>query len=293
MGNKRIFYACHGVALDGSLMAGVQSVTVSSETQDYAIETFGSTDIDEIYKDQYTFNINVQRAIVSEKIAYYPTGTIDSVANQTFDICLLVGSDTAAVLSSGNTSTTISFPKCKIDSVAYNLDVDGNFTEEITFLGFSKHINSSGCADIGPLAKPTDSNEYPYRRQHFESSTLGGNLSNVSATTSFNFNKIKEFGKSYIDPNKTYPTYPIITQLSVTKIYTSGNFDSIEENNYDTCVSNSDTSKENHSIDLCGSTTIHFSGCILKSTDYNGGDTGGGNVLITKNYDCYNGFRLS
>jgi len=306
MGNQRVFYACQGLAFNGKPLAGVQSISVNTENNLYPVEKFGSYDIPEIYSDIPRVRISVSRII--DNSLTYPVGEFeDIIADHSHKICLFTGSDTLENLSdsSGN-YVAVFFKNLSIDSVSYNFNVDNFLTEDIEFIGFHKEISPSGDCNISvmedlPSVEPSSQNVLA--RQDISSYDLGtsipsGILNSVSISTTFNVNTVQEFGKARSNYEKTYryPTLPIVTTISASILYQNdASFDDYEfiYPSSGICKEKNVKDKTSVSFNLCNDNSIECSGCILSNIDYAGGNTDGSNVIITYNYNCYNGFKVS
>jgi len=301
MGNKRVFYACQGLALNSAPLAGVQTLSVNTNNQTYFVDEFGSYDIHEIYSDTPAVSISFDRIMNTDMPFAYPEMSFqDAIKKHDHELCLFIGDDTEEFVGSGN-PLTVSFKYLSIESVSYNLDIDGNFNESIELIGYYKEYGGCDSSGILSLPKVKENTQSVYKRQYISSWSVpsmgSGELINLTIDTRFGINTVQEFAAPHnrFEKKYRYPTLPIVTTVSATTIYqkdpdidglffyTSG----------EQCATTGITTKENLSFTLCNSGTIYCDNCILKDTSYTGGGTGGDNVTITYNYECYNGFYIS
>ena len=61
MGNKRVFYACQGLALDGEPLRGVQNVSVRTENNNHVVDEWGTHKIYNHYVDTPRSTISLSR----------------------------------------------------------------------------------------------------------------------------------------------------------------------------------------------------------------------------------------
>lgn len=300
--NKRIFYACHSVSVDGVVVPGAQSVSVNTN---YNLEQIFQLGRLAVY-DQISTDPEVEITI-SKVLDGYPTiwglatggGSIVDRANDRVNIVLGVGDETDDVMA--NQGASITMTGCFINSLNYTFPVDGNFTEEVTFVGSHK---ATGGASLAPAA--TSPNTVTRRRQHFaDSSKLpseldGKNLSQCTISTSFNREKMFKLGE--FSPFHRYVNFPIEVTVA---------FDVIQDGNTNSILAGEDFDEEHDNcqgrnyieqdivIDICnanGAITYQFdlgTGCSLQSVSYSGGDTGGGVVTETWTYVTYNDLSIS
>ena len=305
MPNNRIFYACHAVDINDTTVQGAQSVGVNTNFNLDQIFQLGRL---EIY-DQVAQNPEVE-VTVSKVLDGYETiynlatggGSIISNANDQTNIILGVGNDTDAIMVAN--IAAIEMTGCYINSLSYTFPVDGNFTEEVSFVG--SHKAAAGAA-LAPTNATPDVNVL--RRQNFKYSACtlpseidGARLSQVSISTDFNREPMFSLGR--LSAFHRFVNFPIEITVSFDLI-SDGNavgarelvgpqFDEID----DECLG-LDIDRQTIFIQLCdnnGANTYSFdlgSGCRLASVSYSGGDTGGGNVTETYTYSVFNTLTIT
>ena len=179
--------------------------------------------------------------------------------------------------------------------MSYNFAVDGDFTEEVTFVGLSKAVGTGNLSS--PSGGFTD-RQTVLRRQNFNqlSSSLpsqvsGQNVQSVSISADlgresmYKLGRFKEFHR--------YVNFPLEISLDIEVIAQGLDTQAIDIP--DVSCSGLNLPKEDVTIALCdsaGSGTYEFSlgDATLTSVAFGGGDTGGGNATLTFSYVVYNTF---
>lgn len=303
MPNKRIFYASHAISIDGTVAQGVQSVAVNTNFNLEQVFQLGRLAIyDNIVVDP-DVEVTVTKALDGHDLVWTLAtggGSLINNANVQSTLVLGVGDDTADAIAANTSSVTMT--GCYVSSLNYTFPVDGNFTEEITFVGSNK---SAGGVALAPASADPAPNVL--RRQHFKqgASTLPAEIANKrlsQITISADLGREKMFALGEQSPFHRYVNFPLEITVSFDVIQDGNagtllvgpNFD--EE--HDNCESLSFPKREIDII-LCdndGNESYQFylgSGCNLQSVSYSGGDTGGGNVTETYTYITYNELTIA
>lgn len=302
MPNNRIFYASHAVEVNGTTVGGAQSVGVNTNFNLEQVFQLGRIAVYDNLSVDPEVEVTVNKALDGRKLIWSlargnNNAALVASANDTSNIQVGVGADTNAVLAA-NTST-ITMTGCFVNSLNYTFPVEGNFTEEVTFVGSHKSAAGAVTAPAGTSPAPAP-NGHVLRRQNvmMGSSTLpaavdGKRLSSVSISTSFNREKMFTLGQ--FSPYHRFVNFPI--EVTVTFDVIAGDIGNDASLLFDTinteCTGRADA-REQILIQLCksdGATAYTFdlgSGCSLQSVNYSGGDTGGGNVTETYTYISYN-----
>lgn len=303
MPNKRIFYASHAIKVGGAVAHGVQSVAVNTNFNLEQVFQLGRLAI----YDNIVIDPDVE-VTISKALDGRPTiwnlatggGSLVSNANDQTTLILGVGDDTADAIAANTSSITMT--GCFVSSLNYTFPVDGNFTEEVTFVGSHK---AAGGAALAPSNTSPDPNVL--RRQNFNTGAsvlpaeiTGKKLSQVSISADLGREKMFALGEQ--SPFHRFVNFPLEITVS---------FDVIQDGNAGTDLAGPDFdeehdncealsfSKQDIDIILCdnnGVNTYQFdlgSGCNLQSVSYSGGDTGGGNVTETYTYITYNELTIT
>lgn len=318
MANKRIFYASHAVGVNSTTVQGAQSVTVDTNFNLEQVFQLGRLAIYDNIQVDPEVQVTINKALDGHELIWTLSqaahvappaadGSIVVHANDKSHIKLTVGREEDDFVVAGNAQSYINMTGCFVDSLTYTFPVDGNFTEEVTFVGSHKaHTAAIGAPtheEPGLVTGNTNGNVL--RRQNFQisQSTLpaeitGRNLSSCSISTSFNREKMFKLGQ--YSPFHRYVNFPI--EITTT-------FDVIAENVADDgnalfdevateCTGRGDQ-RQAIFISVCdgeGNTVYEFdlgSGNALQTISYSGGDTGGGIVTETFTYITYNELTIN
>lgn len=308
MPNNRIFYASHAVEVNGTTVAGAQSVGVNTNFNLEQVFQLGRLAIYDNLSVDPEVEVTINKALDGRKLIWTlargnANATLVASANDTSNIQVGVGADTNAVLAA-NTST-ITMTGCFVNSLNYTFPVEGNFTEEVTFMGSHKSAAGVVTAPAGTAPAPAPDG-HVLRRQNLQINAVsvlplavqGKRLSSVGIST--NFNREKMFTLGQFSPYHRFVNFPI--EVTITFDVIAGDIGTTADVLFDTINTECDGrpfDKENISIGLCDSTgaaayTFDLgSGCSLQSVNYSGGDTGGGNVTETYTYISYNELTIT
>jgi hypothetical protein len=307
MPNKRIFYACHAVEVNTTTVQGAQSVSVNTNFNLEQVFQLGRLAIyDNITMDP-DVEVTINKALDGHSTIWSLAtggGSIEANANDTCTIELGVGDETASAL--GANLSSIQMTGCLITSVNYTIPVDGNFTEEVTFVGSHKAVGGGVTAPTS-----TSPNNNVLRRQNLSSSSTlpslvnpfgGKKLSQI--TISADFGREKMFSLGEASPFHRFVNFPLEVTASFDVIQDGNNNNILGGATYDidelhNSCDGFDFDKEEIVVVLCNNagTDIYTfdlgTGCALQSISYSGGDTGGGNVTETYTYVTYNELTIT
>ena len=309
MPNNRIFYASHAVQVNDVTVGGAQSVGVNTNFNLEQVFQLGRVAVYDNLAVDPEVEVTINKALDGHKLIWSlsranANAALVASANDQSDIELGVGADNAEVLVA-NTSV-ITMTGCFVNSLNYTFPVEGNFTEEVTFVGSHKSAAGAVAAPAGTAPLPVIVG-HVLRRQNVMMGTsilpaalTGKRLSNISISTSFNREKMFTLGK--FSPYHRFVNFPI--EVTVTfdviadEVATHADvlFDVFDAE----CEARDAGMKEHIRINLCdagGDADVYVfdlgSGCALQSVNYSGGDTGGGNVTETYTYITYNDLTIT
>lgn len=233
--------------------------------------------------------------------------------------------------ASGTALSSVMCSGMYVSSVSYTFPVDGNFTEDVTLVGNNKVWGASATGQFTEAAGSEDSPEAISgvgRRQFLDmaacrfpseipgivagvNNAIGGgsgyaaHFQNISVKCDLGRESINELGT--LAPYHRYVTFPVTVTCDFETVAVSGdNINATEEGYYD--VDNSvavaaDTgcAHPRHNLrdaviflQTCEGTKIQLGGKNkLTSVNYNGGDTGGGNVSVSYSYQTFNDFVVA
>jgi hypothetical protein len=296
MPNNRIFYASQGVSVGGTTVQGAQSVGITTNFNLEQAFQLGQLAIyDNIALDP-NVEITVSKVLDGSDTIWKLSSTTGTSliqnANDTTSIVVGVGSDTAATLTS---TSAITCTGMFVSSLTYTMPVDGNLTEEITFVGNSKALT-------GSVSAPASTSTSVLRRQNvnISSSTLPSevaskNITSISVSADLGRENMYKLGS--LKPFHRFVNFPleVTTEFEVSATELDGVAVDIPEVE---CSGIAQTEQE-IVIELCdaeGNATYTFDmgeKNQLSNVSYTGGDTGGGNATITYSYVTYNELEIS
>lgn len=291
---NRVFYASQGVSIAGTTVAGAQSVGVQSNFNLEQAFQLGRLGIYDNIVTNPEVTVTVSKVLDGEDSIYKLAtggGTLISNANDRCNIVVGVGSDTSATLSS---TAAVTMTGMYLSSISYTMPVDGNFTEEATFIGDNKSI-------AGSVSAPTPSGNTVLRRQHYASSTLpsevsGQNITNITINADLGREAMFKLGQ--FGPFHRFVNFPL--EVTCEFEVSATGIDGVALDQNVTCTGGNLPQKQSIVINLCdastGGTSYSFdlgTGNRLSSVNYQGGDTGGGNATITYGFTTYNDLDIS
>ena len=188
--SSRIFYATHSVTLDGSNLAGVQSVSMTANTNLEPVFQLGQLGQMELIENNPEVTITISRAIVDG--CAYPLDISDADLNL-LETTLMTPS-TIAIGTAYGTGFTIN--ECYISSYTANFSNDGVFTEDLEFIATS--VTSGGAFN-----HRNDTKHAP-RRQDFY-----GISGASSASVSCSFNREAQYRLGQFQPFERTVSFPI------------------------------------------------------------------------------------
>ena len=293
---NRVFYASQGVAISGVTVAGAQSVGVQSNFNLEQAFQLGRLGIYDNIVTNPEVTVTVSKVLDGEDTIYKMAtggGTLISNANDQCDILIGVGSDTAAALSG---TAAIEMTGMYVTSVSYTLPVDGNFTEEVSFVGDNKSVST------GVVTAPSASGNTVLRRQHYKTDSVlpvevsGQNITNITINADLGRETMFKLGQ--FGPFHRFVNFPL--EVTCEFEVSATGLDGVEVSQDVVCTGGNLPAIQPITINLCdpsdGSTSYSFnlgSSNRLTSVNYQGGDTGGGNATITYSYTTYNDLDIS
>lgn len=298
MPNNRIFYASHGVSVNGTTVQGAQSVGVTTNFNlEQAFQLGQLALYDNIVVDPEV-EVTVSKALDGRATIWNLAtsgGSIVANANDIATLVIGVGDDTAASLTN---TAGITCTGMYISSLTYTFPVDGSFTEDVTFVGNSKSLT-------GTVPAPSVSGATMLRRQNFilggdtklPSEVSGNYLSSVTISAELGRESLYKLGQ--YAPYHRFVNFPLEVTCEFEVIATG--IDPVEcEIDNITCVSSGLPQKQQIVLALCEATggAKYYTFDLgtqnrLQSVSYAGGDTGGGNVTITYSYSTYNDLTIT
>jgi len=268
---ERIFYATHGVTLDGVPLKGVQSVSMTSNYNLDPVLQLGQLSHIEVVPTTPEVEVTISRGIVNGtaiKLDINDNNLLELEAK------LMAGQDIVIGVIGGPQGFTVR--NAFLSSYTANFSVDGLFTEELTYVG--ETLESGGA-----FQKLNDTNVHLARRQDFR-----GLDNDTSASVSVNFNRESIYRLGQYKPFIRTVTFPVECTLQYGLLLPEGGNISTPVPLDCATVNIPEVSK---TIEACGAKwTINRA--RLASIGWSGGDTGGGNVEIQYTYSSWNNMTI-
>ena len=180
MTDKRVFYACQAVYLDGSFLKNVQAVGLdySNATQSLVDKGRGSqtANTNFVFFEKPEVTITVEKQLdLNDNFTFRCTDgkllTSTGVGNSGWDGGLKEYTIEMAYASddynAGSSTEHITMKYCLLSEVSYNLSAEGSFTESLTFITNNILREGSAAGSIGSSQTGT-----LIRRKHFGVATL-------------------------------------------------------------------------------------------------------------------------
>jgi hypothetical protein len=273
MALERIFYATHGVTLNGTPLKGVQSVGFTSNSNIEPVFQLGQLQHIEAVPVTPEVEVTISRSIVGGPgLKLDLTGDIVKIEEQ-----LQKPNDIVIGVASGATGFTIK--NAYLNSYSVNFGVDGLFTEELSYTG--EEVITGGS--FSPLS---DTNLHLPRRQDFDTAGMDGA---ISASVSVNFNRESQYRLGQYKPFLRTVTFPIECTLQYSLLIPQGGAISATEPPKCAPVA---TEKLTKVIKACNSSWT-IGDARLSSIGWSGGDTGGGNVEVQYTYSSWNNLVIA
>lgn len=294
---SRIYYASQWVSINGTVVTAVQSVGISTT---YNIEPVFQLGQSTVYQDQETLadvEVTIQRLFNGDTPMYLlhlgsggnGAGLTSSVVEDTKSTIVVSNSASSGV------NAAVSMADMYVSNISYNATVDGNATEDITFIGNKK---ATGSVSTAPGAL---TGGYGVASRQNVTGT-GSAAGAQSITISVDLAREELYSLGAIEPSKRLLTFPIEVTSEVEFRNTShaGGLASIPT---DRCKPLSNAGGGTIGMTICNNgasgsaahtTTISAgTGNTILSVNYSGGDAGGGNASVTYSYRNYNTFSVS
>ncbi len=307
MANKRVYYASQGVAvgLSGNTspttVTGAQSVTMNTNFNIEQVFQLGRLAVYDNVVGDPSVEVSISKALDGQPLIYNlacGNGSLVATSDKVSRVQFSVGQDTKASIGDvGNSYNSIVCDPIYLQSLSYNFAVDGDFTEEVGFIGLSKVAGTSGV--VSPVGGNAD-RQTVLRRQNIhiaDTSQLpsgvgnGANISSISISADLGRESMYKLGQ-FAEFHR-YVNFPLEISMDIEVI--AQGLDNFEVNVPAEACSGLNLAKEDVSLHLCdsrGSGVYEFDlgNATLTSVAFGGGDTGGGNANLTFSYTIYNEF---
>ena len=310
--NKRVFYASQAVGVGpatgvATTVTGAQSVTMNTNFNLEQVFQLGQLAVYDNVVGDPSVEVSITKALDGQRTMYNlgtgGGGSLVATSSTESQVVFVVGDDTKERIGENNDTSALSQDTAQItcnpiylQSLNYNFAVDGDFTEEATFVGLSKAIGTG--LGVGTPASGFTDRQTVLRRQNFNQSTStvpvavsGQNIQSISISADFGRESMYKLGR--FKEFHRYVNFPLEITCDIEVIAKSLDTQAIDVP--DVSCSGLNLPKENITLNFCNSTglptyTFTLSQATLTSVAFGGGDTGGGNATLTFSYIIYNSF---
>ena len=305
---------------------GAQSVGMNTSFNLEAVYQLGQLSLYDNYEETPEVEITVNKVLDGMPTMYQKSmgqGDLASLANNRCGIKLNIYPDTD-VRTTGKPVASVLCEPAYLSSVTYTFPSEGNFTEECTFvsndkiwlnkveedeaeyLPFPNNVDSAPVSQspsgIGIMRRqaydkfasilPTgDNKDVPTRYQGDGGIPETMRFNNITVSLNLGREEIRELGLR--QPFYRYVSFPVEVTCEIECTANTGDM-----------VGTSSGSEGCNTPKLLSEKEIHLKFCDgmeldlgeknkLQSVNYTGGDTGGGNVLITYSYSNFNDFTYT
>ena len=330
MANNRIFYACHNVQMCGPsgtetvanntwyTIQGAQSVGMNTSFNLEAVYQLGQLSLYDNYEETPEVEITVNKVLDGQPTMYQKSmgqGNLAELANNRCGIKLNIYPDTD-VRTTGTPVASVLCQPSYLSTVTYTFPTEGNFTEECTFVSndkvwlrkasdydWSAEVDSapelqapSGIGIMRRQAFSKDTSIFPTgvdptSPENFAESggiPLSMRFNNITVSMNLGREEIRELGRR--TPFYRYISFPVEVTCEIECTANTGDMVGTSEG-ADGCNTPKLLSDKEIVLDFCDGMKIDLGKKNkLQSVNYTGGDTGGGNVLITYSYSNFNDF---
>ena len=336
MANNRIFYAMQQVAVDPQNRKGAKSnyqpipgVQSVSMTTSFSLEQafeLGQVEIYENIEGVPAIEMTINR-LLDGSVPLYVLGagsftnadTVTTAATNEVGISLNIHDEANASVAGNTPISEVTVVDAIMTNVAYNMGVDGNFTEEVGFSsnekawylgGAHECTNALWASGFTASAARFDGTDSPdavmgvQRREYFDraNSVLpdeipdsGFKIQSISVSADFGREDLFQLGDK--GPYAKAATFPIEVSCSIEVLSSGGdqiNAVSSGCTAVANCASLNQLSDQTILIKTCDGTQIDLGAKNkLSSVSYGGGHAGGGNVTTTFDYVTYNKLSVS
>jgi hypothetical protein len=327
MASNRIYYACQSVQLAGpsgtkrtfntdyDTVQGLQSVGMQTNFNLEPVYQLGQLSLYDNYEEIPEVEITLNKVLDGMPTIYemsMGSGSLADLANNRCGVKMLLYPDTVT----SATGVPIAVVECTpayLSSVTYNFPTDGNFTEEVTLVSNDKTwasaLSSTGTApsvdvpsglgimrrglwSVANTILPTGGTGVgnTLDKQSASGGIPGGiKINSVKVSMNLGREQIRELGSR--TPYYRYIKFPVEISTDIEVTANTGDMVGVSGSSNTSCSNPKALSNKSIKIALCDGMSIDLgSKNKLKSVNYNGGGTDGGNATITYSYTTYSDF---
>jgi len=306
MANNRVYYAIQDLAINGpsgvgaptnveyDRINGAQSVSVSTNYNTEPVYQLGQGDAYSYLSELGDVECTISRVIDGWPCIYGMAmgnnKTLTEAANYKSGIRMTVYDE-----STNNATSSYVMMPCYVGNVTFNFPVEETFTEEITFIGNDGKYITGGVANTAGF-KGTSRLMGRRNTIDMDASDFPGYGSNAvqSISISFDLGREAAYGLGAMAPYTRYINFPV----EITTEIVQNAKDTIGGGSVDSsvgpCADFAGAGGHTIKVALCdGSVFDAGTNNIIQSSNYSGGEAGGGNATVTSTYISYSYFKYT
>ena len=292
--SNRIFYAVQNVSLAG-LGSGWQSVGINGTVDFEQIFELGRLDIYQNLEGVPNVEITLERVILKDGDSVWDTlgGAVTDVGNARPNLYMSVADDSSTPYTASN---FLQATGLYVSSYSVNFQIDGAMTESVTLVGNNLQWGVTnnpptiqGSSTGNAVVTDPTADAAVIRRQDITAASPGGKSKLQSASFSLDFSREDLFELGSKAPYHKAAGFPVEVTGEMEYLAT----DNVTGLDFIDTDQNDITSDQTVSVTAAGLTFSMGSSARLTSSNYSGGDAGGGNATITYSYVGYNFFEIA
>lgn len=304
--SNRIFYASQSIAVatggagPGTVVQGATSVSLATSFSLDKMYQLGHISVYDQIVNAPEVEVTVAKNLDGNDTIYKLAtggGSLVSTSAGAPTLTLAIGNDTDSAVTN---APTIVMTGCFLKSVKYDMQVEGAFTEECSFVGSSKVVGTGGGAPSTSGAKVLSRRNFTISggSSALPSEVSGKNLQSVSISADLGREAMYKLGQ--FTPFFRAVQFPLEITCEIAVLATADDGVMLNQSVMNGCIASGVPSGQQITIAVCepsgGAEKYIFNlgnKCNLQSVNYSGGDTGGGNVTITYSYTTANTLNIT
>lgn len=308
--SNRIFYASQSVAVfvppttysSSTVVQGATSVSLATNFSLDKMYQLGHISVYDQVVNAPEVEVTIAKNLDGNPSIYHLAtggGSLVATSASAPTLVLAIGSDTDTQVIAANAPTVV-MTGCFLKSVKYDMQVEGAFTEECSFVGSSKTASTAGVAPATSGAKVlTRRNFVIGGSSALPSEVSGKNLQSVSISADLGREAMYKLGQ--FTPFFRAVQFPLEITCEIAVLATESDGVLLDASAMNGCVPSGVPTQQPIKIQVCAATgagAVYYTFDLgdkntLQSVNYSGGDTGGGNVTITYSYTTANTLTIT
>lgn len=324
---NRIYYATQSVQLNGpsgkntvtnaewDTVRGLQSVGINTNFNLEPIYQLGQLSLYDNYEEIPEVEISLNKVLDGSQTIYamtMGTGELTKLSDHRCGFRLTLYPEATGNASGGDFAHVECVP-AYLSSVTYSFPSEGNCTEEVSLVSNDKVWSTTTVGNTAPnITEPVKiaGNPAIIRRglisglmiptgagsdvNGSESGGIPTGMKVQSMNISMNLGRESIYKLGQRTPYYRYVNFPVEITCEIECIAGDGDMVGVSQGAAGNCQNPKALSNKAIAIQLCDGMKIDLGNkCKLSSVNYQGGDTGGGNVTVTYSYITYNDFTYT